>query len=230
MLKTKEEIDYRLGTKGRLTDWFDGVAPGAERIELALPVVVVEADGGVDAFASTKLHRLPLSPIDAVHLRSGINNMESMADPFILACPHSVSTETLFKSVATVIESPLFMIMVVVGSSLVANFTPATSGIGISAGPQEARTGIAPRSVNEPVMRCPLIKSTDTVIGPVFADFIGTELGATGVAGLLILVVSGAATIAGAAVASASWDLALLIRIKDAIASAGMNSLMQILS
>ena len=122
------------------------------------------------------------------------------------------------------------MIMVVVGSSLVANLTPATSGIGISAGPQEARTGMAPRSVSEPVIRCPLIRSTDTVIGPVFADFIGVELVAAGVAGTLICDVSGATTIAGAAVASASWDLALLIKIKDAIASAGINSLMQILS
>lgn len=176
--------------KGRLTDWFNGVAPGTDVVELVPLDVLDEPVGGVDAFASTRLHRLPLRPIDAVHLRSGINNIESIADPFTLACPHSVSTETLFRSVATVMESPLFMMMVVVGSSLVANLTPATSGIGISAGPQEARTGIAPRSVSEPVIRWPLIRSTVTVMGPLLAGLIDAALGGTGAAGTLVLEVS----------------------------------------
>ena len=76
---------------------------------------------------STRLQRLPLIPIEEVHFRSGRKRMDAMLDPLIFALPHSVSTETVFRSVAPVTESPFLKITVVDVSSADANFTPAIS-------------------------------------------------------------------------------------------------------
>lgn len=105
-----------------------------------------------ELFASTRLQRFPLSPIDACHLRSGISKMEVIEEPLIFAVPHSVSTVNSLRSVAPVIESPFFMMTVVEASSEEANRTPATSPIGTLASPNAVRTGTVATSTIAPVI------------------------------------------------------------------------------
>ena len=125
---------------------------------------------------SCRLQRFPVACITDVHFRSGNRIRERMLEPLIFALPQSVSTETIFRSVAPVIESPFLKMIDVEGSSAEASLMPATSESCILTSPTEPpRKGSSVISVRTPVIFWPPCSSTVT---DKIADF-GTDAAGT---------------------------------------------------
>ena len=121
-------------------------------------------------FTVTNDQRLPLSPAKEFQVTFGTNRIDRTLWPLMVAVPHSVSTVTILTSVAPVIESPLCMATVVVGSSAVAKRMPETSDSGMFAAPNEVRISRLLVSVSVPEIFVPLSRSTVTTRGSRLRD------------------------------------------------------------